>query len=128
MSASNESELTYSLLERRKQQVKEIKDAIEQEAAKAKWDGRTNWGPWSLDDRQKHLLYAWVNPNGDLIPDRYELPLRLVVGVSGSFGTIEDWCAHLLGMSWITFEDVLQVVVPLCSLYNACMCGEREQA
>ena len=112
----------------RQEQIRKVRNAIENHIANTKWDGRTHWGPWSLHEgKQRWISYEWVNPHGALIPDLYDIPLRRVVGINSGFDTIEDWAFHLLGKSWTTVDEVLQLVEALCCLYNAGVCGEQEK-
>lgn len=110
-------------------QVKRIKDAIRHHMDKTQWDGRTHWGPWFLDEKNKALAFMYAD-SGVLKRHHYDIPLDRVVTVYGRDNdSIEDWSFHLYGKkAWIRFDDVLQVVEALCSLYKADRCGEQVKA
>jgi hypothetical protein len=111
----------------RDEQFRTVKQAIEHHIANnTKWDGTTNWGPWTLNTRKRVLFYGCANSHGTFIPDLYDIDLRRVVAVNGPFDTIDDWACHLVRKVWTNLNEVLLLVEALCSLYNAGMCGMRE--
>lgn len=131
MGKKEETEVDRENFDERMEQWNEIMDAIRHHIAHTRWDGRKHWGPWSLvESKEPHLLFAWVNPHGVLIPDQCEIPLRPVQTAYGlGNDSIEDWCWHLRKhTAWMTHGEVLQLVEALCSLYNAGICGEQVKA
>jgi hypothetical protein len=112
----------------RMEEEKKIKDAISYHIANTKWDGRTHWGPWFLEEKNNALAFMYAD-GGVLKRHYYDIPLERVVAVYGhGSDTIEDWSFQLNRHSWTTNDEVLQLVEALCSLYNGGKCGEQATA
>lgn len=117
------------IIERIKEE-KKISEAISYHMANTEWDGRTSWGPWFLEEKKNALFHMSANGHGVLKPCYYYVPLERVLAVYGHGGdTIEDWSFQLHQKPPLfTFDDVLQAVNALCSLYKAGKCGEQATA
>lgn len=119
--------MSKNSFEQEKEEVKRIMDAIKYHMENTEWDGRTNWGPWFLEEKSNALAFMYADEGGVLKRQLYDIPLKRVEAVYGmGNGSIQDWSFHMLGKrAWIKSDDILHLVGSLCSLYKAARCGER---